>query len=320
MFRAYCDDKLFYMDNSPSASVALVSPKLKLEANNVSLFEFTLPPTNTCYADMECLTSFITLYRENEIWFEGFAASEKTDFYGQRSITCEGELSFLSRTTQPQLVQIFGTLRQYIEYLLTVHNSKILDDRLKIYCGSVTVTDPTIGDRYTVLEFDNTLKYISELVDTYGGYLRIRRDDDGKKHLDYLSDFPRTSPQQIIFGKNLMDYSREYNRSDFCTVVVPLGMTNTEINGSSEDMNEREELEGEERLTIESVNDGSPYLVSEAYETFGWIERTVIFESISDPEELMNAGIDYLQNLQFDDLCLEVKAFDLSYTNKKERD
>lgn len=323
MFKAECDGTLFYMDNSPSDLVHLVNPKLTLEANNVSRFEFTMPPMNQAYSTMECLTSFVTVYREDEIWFEGLVASEKTDFYNQRTITCEGELAFLARTTQPQIVQIFGSIRQYMDYLLAVHNAKILDDRMKIQIGSVTVTDPTIADRYTVLDFDNTLKYISELVETYGGYLRIRREN-GVKYLDYLADFPHTSSQQIVFGKNLLDYTKEYNRSDFCTVIVPLGMTKTEMAREAgeeiEDPNEREELEGEQRLTIESVNDNSPYLVSSAYETYGWIERTVIFEDISDPDELKEAGINYLQNIQFDDMCLEVQAFDLSYTNKKEVD
>ena len=67
-------------------------------------------------------------------------------------------------------------------------------------------------------------------------------------------------------------------------------------------------------VTIESVNDGVPYIVNETLrEQYGFIETVVDFPGIYTPRDLLAAGTEYLNSMQFEAMTYEVSAFDLSY-------
>jgi hypothetical protein len=69
----------------------------------------------------------------------------------------------------------------------------------------------------------------------------------------------------------------------------------------------------EDYVTVEPVNDGSPYVISEeAVENHGRIERTISFDSISDPTILYVLGSLYLEDKQFNNLILDINAVDLN--------
>lgn len=323
MFSAYCNGKLFYWTESPLMEYKVINPTITKEENKADIFTFTMGYNNVAYDTIECLVSWIEVYRDDELWFEGYATNEKTDFYKQKTITCEGSLALLARKTIPNSTNIFGTIRQEIDYILEAYNSKVTDDREKFYVGAVTVQDANISDSYIIFTYDTAYNYIMSIVEQYGGHLMIRYGDDGKRYLDYYKEYPRTSAQEISFGRNLLDYTKNYDRTSFATVVVPLGMTKTEAEEKKKELNgdtstSEEITDGDMRIDISSVNDGVPYLVSEAAETYGWIEKVVIFDDIYSESDLKAAGEDYLKNIQFDDMSLEVTAFDLSFTNTKE--
>ncbi len=72
------------------------------------------------------------------------------------------------------------------------------------------------------------------MIDTLGGYLWIRHEEDGV-YIDYLSELNFLSPQTIEFGKNLLDLKRQTKGEDIATAIIPLGA---------------KEEGGENRLTI----------------------------------------------------------------------
>ena len=104
------------------------------------------------------------------------------------------------------------------------------------------------------------MKEIKEdLVDDLGGYLRVR-NVNGTAYLDYISDYDNVSTQSIEFGENLLDFSRNTDVSDIATVFIPLGAK----------LEESPIAALEQRLTIESVNNGSDSLVNlDAVKKFG---------------------------------------------------
>lgn len=70
--------------------------------------------------------------------------------------------------------------------------------------------------------------------------------------------------------------------------------------------------EFDEYTTIESVNGGSIYLVNETTRrTYGWLEKQVTFEGVTDPQTLKDMANDYLTNGQFDGMSMQVSAFDM---------
>lgn len=66
-----------------------------------------------------------------------------------------------------------------------------------------------------------------------------------------------------------------------------------------------------EHVTIESVNNGSPYIQTALVGTYGWIEKRITFENVNTPQGVMSRATRYLNNYTQTNLCIEVSAIDL---------
>lgn len=168
--------------------------------------------------------------------------------------------------------------------------------------GAVTVVDSN-DSLYRYTNYETTLKCISDkLVNRLGGHIRIRKVD-GIKYIDYLADYEGQSDQTIEFGKNLLDFSQTIDVSDIATAIIPLG----------EKLEESTIEALEERLTIKSVNNGCDFVYSpNAVNNYGWIYKTVTFDSVTVPSNLKRKGEEYLSSVQFENLVLECTAVDLN--------
>ena len=130
MYRVYCDDTLLYSDQAIEIKYKLIEATLTLEDCSAGSFEFTMSPQNNCYGKIEKMVSHITVYRDGEKLWGGRAVSEDIDFDRNITYFCEGELAYLNDTYQPLDEFHDLTLRQYIEMLLEVHNSKCDGNRI----------------------------------------------------------------------------------------------------------------------------------------------------------------------------------------------
>lgn len=302
MYSIYADDVCVYNDISPSEKLKVTNPKLVMEDNSAGSLTVTLPPFNPGYASICRMRTDISVRKRGEEIWAGRVLSESKDFYNNRVLTCEGELAYFNDTSQPPAEYAGLGIRSYIKKLLDVHNAKVEANR-QFTIGAVTVEDDSFPTFYT--NYEKTLELLNALVETYGGHLRIRKVN-GIRYLDYLKDYPDTCSQVIRFGSNLIDFTRHWDSTEFATVIVPLG--------HRLDKSSIEALDA--YLTIESVNGGSMYIQSdEAVKAYGWIEKTVTWDSVSDPGVLLEKAKEYLTDLQFDNMELEVSALDLHYLN-----
>lgn len=302
MYSVYADGVCIYNDAFALDNMKLASPKLTLEDNAAGSFVMTVPPSNLGYSTIVRMVTDIAVHKDGkEIW-AGRVLSENEDFYLNRVLTCEGELAFFNDSTQPPAEYAGGTIREYLEAMIAIHNAKVGDNR-KFTIGIVTVVDEDFPTYYT--NYEKTITILNALVAQYGGHLRVRKED-GIRYLDYLADYPDTCSQTIQFGSNLIEHTKGWDMTEFATVIVPLG--------NRLDKSKIEALDA--YLTVESVNEGSLYVQSsEAVKTYGWIEKTVTWDSVSDPEALLEKANAYLADLQFDNMELEVSALDLHYLN-----
>jgi len=313
MFTIYADGECIYNDVNNLQELRVVSPELELSDNAAGTLTMTLPPSNVGYGLIQCLSTVITVKRDGkEIW-SGRAVSEKMDFWKNRALTCEGELGYLNDSLQPQREFENPTPRSFLNEIIAVHNTKVSADK-RFTVGVVTVTDSMknedseqdeyYNDIYVYTNFDTTMSCIQEkLVGNLGGHIRIRKEN-GVRYIDYLKDYPKTNSQVIEFGNNLMDFVVNYDETDFCTVLIPLG--------ERYDEGEIDGLEG--YLDISDVNSGKNYLTNDsALQSFGWIERVEHFDDISEEDELLAKGREFLSDIQFGTMELEVNAVDLNY-------
>lgn len=68
------------------------------------------------------------------------------------------------------------------------------------------------------------------------------------------------------------------------------------------------------RVTIADVNNGEEWLKvsTQLYQKYGWIERRVMFPNINKPQALMDAAQNYLLDLSFNTINIEVSFIDLA--------
>lgn len=331
MYRIYADNMLIYDDTRMEDTLRLVSPKLTLEDNAAGSLVITVPPGNAGYDTIEQLNTTIRVEKDGaEIW-EGRVLQERKDFWNERVLTCEGELAYLNDIVIPQEKKSFSRalggsalMAAALTWIIGKYNAKV-DDSKKFYVGAVTVSKP-VGDLDIFTDYENPLTLIrSKLINEFGGHLKISKVlENGvtKRYIQYLSDSSLNTNSQVIeFGKNLEDFTSSLDGSDYATVVLPLGKKKT-------DRSEDSEVEEYVMLT-----DASPALVDtdildsiyvkahtptggeSPLTTFGRIERVLKFDNEEDPQNLLLMAKDYLANIQYEDLVLELTALDLHYLN-----
>jgi hypothetical protein len=302
MYSIYADGICIYNDAFALDNMKVIDPKLTLEDSAAGSLSMTLPPSNIGYGTIVRMVSDISVHKDGEEIWAGRVLSEDKDFWNNRVLFCEGELAFLNDSTQPPAEYHGQTVRGFLETLINIHNSKVTSNK-QFTIGSVTVTDPN-DSIYRYTNYEKTIECINEkLVKKLGGHLRIRKVN-GVRYLDYLADYPNTNSQIIEFGKNLLDFTRKWDLTEFATVIVPLG--------NRLDESPIEALEA--YLTVESVNNGSLYVQSsEAVASYGWIEKVIHWDDINTASSLLSKAEAYLSDIQFDNMSIELSALDLHY-------
>ncbi len=300
MYSIYADGACIYSDVFAVDSMKVINPKLTLEDNGAGSLVVTLPPHNAGYASIVRMVTDISVQKDGEEIWAGRVLSESEDFYRNRILYCEGELAYFNDSTQPPAEYSGMSVRGYLERLIAVHNSKVAANR-RFTLGAVTVVDKNFPTYYT--NHDKTMAVFNAMVEQYGGHLRVRKVD-GVRYLDYLAEYPDTCSQVIQFGSNIIDFTKQWDSTEFATVIVPLGnrLEDSPI----------EALDA--YLTVESVNHGSMYVQpNEAVAVYGWIEKAVTWDDVSDPAVLLEKAKAYLSDIQFDNMELELSALDLHY-------
>ena len=300
MYSIYADGACIYSDVFALESMKVLNPKLVLEDNGAGSLSMKLPPMNVGYSSIVRMITDISVQKDGEEIWAGRVLSESKDFWNNRDLYCEGEMAFFNDSSQPPAEYSGLSVRAYLERLIAVHNSKVTPNR-RFTLGAVTVVDKNFPTYYT--NYEKTMAILNALVEQYGGHLRVCKVN-GVRYLDYLAEYPDTCSQVIQFGSNLIDFTRKWDSTEFATVIIPLGnrLEDSPI----------EALDA--YLTVESVNQGSMYVQSnEAVAAYGWIEKTVTWDEVSDPAVLLEKAKTYLTDLQFDNLELELSALDLHY-------
>ena len=287
---------IVYDSLSEDPDVKVLDASLSLEENNAGSLSFSLPSTHPVKNIFTLFAGTIYVYENGELIWTGRITSKDEDFYGQVSIECEGAFAFLNDTHQESAVYENYSLENFINKLLTKHNSKVSSDR-KIYLGTIAVDD---GQKNRYSEYEQTLEALNDILTDTQGHFQIRYASymgEMVPYLDYLASYNPENSQYINFGENLLDYSRSYGAEDFATVVFPLGKEDDQGN----------------RLTIESVNDGSKYLVNQSMvNNYGWIEVMYDDSSIETASVLKSNAQKVLTNAIVQNSEIDVSAIDLN--------
>lgn len=305
LFKVYVDGQIFYHPNLSKLTItqAVVSE----DAENIDSFTLSAPFNHPYIDSIKPMASVIQCKKDDEVVFEGRALDDGSDFYNTHTWTCESALAYLKDTLQPPF-SYKGGLRGLLEYFVSVHNSSV-EERKKFVIGNVTVTDDNDYVSYSNSDYSVTLDAIkSKLINTYGGYLAVRYEEDGN-YLDYLSDFKTKSMQTVEYGKNITDVKIKRDDTEKATALIPLGAKKTVTD------EEGTESETSERVDITSVNDEKNYICDEdAVREIGWIWKTEIWEDVTLPGNLLRKGRTRLMELVQGITSMELTIIDESDT------
>jgi hypothetical protein len=149
---------------------------------------------------------------------------------------------------------------------------------------------------------------IDKLIERCGGYITFTDTEDGKRAIHWTAqiarDPARQRPQDIVFGDNMLDFSRTTANTELATVIVPYGAVVDEATGT--------------RLTIKDVNGGRDYIGAdkEVLALRGYIWKAVTWDDVTDANTLYDKAEAYLAECSQMLTTLTLTALDLSIIDK----
>lgn len=298
MYQVYCDNFLLYNDQLKGYEI--FNPKVELELNQIGAFDFTIYNSHPNFDQLKRLKSIIKVYQDDFLMFRGRILNDEQGFYNEKQVSCEGELAFLIDSIQ-RPYDFSGTPAELFTQFITNHNAQV-DAEHQFKVGNITVTDPNDYIARSESEYLNTWESIQKkLIDTNGGYIWVRYEEDGV-YIDYLEELNLLSPQEIEFGKNLLDLKRRTKGEDIATAIIPLGA---------------KEEDSENRLNIASVNNGVDYVYNqEAVDAYGWIFKVRTWDDVTEADNLLKKGNESLQEQMKLLYTVELNAADLATVDK----
>ncbi|MCB5934500.1 phage tail protein [Caldibacillus thermoamylovorans] len=287
----------------------LESGKIKKEINKIDSFEMSFYLNNPAYGKIKPLKTLVNVLnlKTNKYEFEGrvLGPSKNMDSSGlfDESYECEGELGYLHDSQQKHR-EFRGSPKELLVELLNYHNSQV-ETYKQFQIGNVTVIDPNdYIYLYTSAEKDTFDTIKEKLIDRLGGELQIRKEN-GVRFLDYLERVGEDKSTEIKLAKNLLNMSVDVDPTDIITRLTPLG---TRIESEDEQATDASEA----RLTIESVNNGVPYIDNEALKKeFGIQGGAVTWDDVTDPNNLLSKGQDWFANQKTSLNQYKIAALDL---------
>lgn len=297
-----------------SDDYCLSAGKLHIGVGISGNLEITIPVSNPASDDIQMLTDEIIFYRDNiELW-RGRPISKEQSFDLQNTITCEGCLSYFYDTFYPPYNHK-GSVSGFLSSIVQNHNRNV-DWQHRFQLGRITVQDPNDYISRSCKNYSRSLSVLKEKLQesTLGGFLRVRVNN-GTKFLDYIAEYGTDASQPAQYGYNILDVAASVEYNDLITALLPLGET-LEESGIIVDDGEDDTFGGA-RLTVESVNNGSPYIYdAKAVEKYGWICGVEEWDDVTLPENLLKKGKDYLKEHLSVIRSFKVNAVDMNLADK----
>lgn len=289
MYTIYADDALLYSPGDEELSV--LSPVLETQCNAAGTLTFVLLPEHPMYSALHKMRTRIDVRQDDEIIWRGRVLETETDFYRQKTVTCEGELTYLvDSVLHPyKLADYDGTAAGLFRLYLTRHNEAVSEAQ-QFQIGNVDIETLSSVEN---TGYANTWDEISDnLLDIHGGFLRIRHED-GARYLDWTKESGDTCAQVIRFGENLLDLSEYVSASEVVTCLIPYA-------GQSDS-----------KITIASVNDGKDYIEDAAgIALYGRIWGVTEFDT-KDASTLLEMAKKNLQKRLEETITITISAVDL---------
>ena len=321
----YNDGMPLIIHEPGTSDVKVGDAKISREVNAFDSLSFTIYPDNPGWS---YLTPFATTIearnlKTGNLDFEGRVLQPVPDMDSDgmvcKTVTCEGLMAYLCDSSQRYVEeQHFADegddtgLQLFIDLLLERHNAAV-EEHKRIYRGNVTLqTFDTSGGVTKAVERKSTWDNMSDkLIGSFGGEMAVRRGIDGLLYLDYAENLGTVRATRIELGRNMVDSQSEADIANVITRLYPYGSKVT-VEEVDEEGNVAQ-VETEERIGIETVNNGLAYVDDTvAMAAYGIIEGVQEWDDVTTPARLLSKARDWLGDNNALPVSHTVTALDLS--------
>lgn len=231
-------DHTLYDDTLPSDEVTILTGAGKNPITELPTFDFTILPSHPLYDEIVKFKTWITVYRKTTVLFHGRVISDGGDFYGQKTVSCEGALGCLIDSIVGPLSSVTETPKAHLQRLIAAHNALMMrtpnPEPYKCFTvGNVTITEANSSKKFEKVEgYSQTRSLIDDhLIKDYKGYL-FARYESGTLYLDWLKEFNRVNDQPVKMAVNMLDRTIEESADEYYTIMLPVGSKNITIDGT----------------------------------------------------------------------------------------
>lgn len=277
----------------------VLDPVIPLTISGSGVAEFTMLPTHPQLDKIRKLRGIVEVTENDEVIYRGRVVGNTKNFDLSHRIRVEGIVSclndsiiepynfpgdFVDDPEYQAAAESGNVVDYYFRWLLGQHNGQVSDEQ-KILPGNVTVADP---NNYITRSKENP-EVVADLVkalpeSSLGGYLMVRYEADGT-YLDYVADLPLTNAQPVEFGQNLLDLIAEYDATETCTAVRPVGKDALDIS-----------MEPDGAVDDDIVKSGNIVYSKSGRQTYGKITKLVQFSETTVAKNLVSSAAKWLRS------------------------
>ena len=334
---------LIYQPGNKNGTV--LSPKLTREVSKGGSLTFTMTREHPMYEMLQKMSTVVVVKQDGKETWRGRIFSHEADWYNNRSIYCEGALSFFNDSCVTPF-NYEGTLKEFLQHLIDVHNAQVGQKMKMFELGPVTAAlgDQVVhfgdADQYGVGEdYGKCWDIIDKLVlKVFGGYAYCTFDAaTGYNVLCYCDqavEEKRVTAQKIEYGVNLLDLTEKTDTNGLYTRIYPVGNKHTVketrwkykfkwlpggLGKYTDEHEERYGIMDTDSATIQKYLPQSGYRYDledgyieniDAVKKFGVIARIVEFDTDS-ANDTFAAGVQALQQNHLMVTSYTIKAVDL---------
>ena len=297
MYQVNLGNDILYYPGSDDATI--YDTELNEEIGMAGEFKFKVPPTNPIYSQL-VQGALVTILKDKKEFWRGEIRQITTDFAKIAEVYCVEDLAWLGNEYLTPVSITNETYAQRFQTAINNYNSSRSSDR-QFSVGYITnVTSSNTCNWTTEYEW-SLLDCIRNCICKDTGYLRVRRETVGgvlTRYIDCvkLSDYGVQATQPIEYGYNLLDYVKESDYGNLTNVLTPYG----------------DELETEVYDEYNARLQGTTITEATSVAAYGRHARAVVFDGVSDVDELNTLAAAYLTRYSQPQLTMEVSAVDLA--------
>lgn len=313
----------------------MINPTIKEEMGKAPSLDFTVNPGMKYYNAYKQLLTIVRVdYVDssrnytNTIFYGHVKTINTSNLLAIKSIHVEGLYSILADSPFEGLeeeLQVNKTAEQLFDEIIANHNSYIAGDDWKHI--SERYIEPGILDgeskKRSPTSWTDSLSALDQLIDNYGGYMRIRHINSGLK-LEWFKHYYRDLGQKNMrpyfqLSKNIIDLSSSDEIDEIFTRMIPVGhKAYTESSSKKETsyiylspkyIRVQDVPISQQEL---SANFQSADEFAHAEDYYGIIYKTVSFQNADTVDKLQSYAVDWIKKNYFGALrSFTVKAVDM---------